>query len=157
VGPDHEERVVSDRETRALERAAALGDADAFASLTRAAKRAEAPGIGTPCDYPRPAGRRWLAMSRSGGMNRYGRVTRRVGVVELALTARGEPSMMATRSRDIVRVLWVAEKLHVGSTDHCAYRVHMREALAEADARNAREQRLERRRVLAARKRGVCS
>lgn len=63
-------------------------------------------------------------------------VYRRVAILEVDQGLESV-AMISFRARGVVRVVRTWERLHVGSTERCAYRLALREAEAEADALNA--------------------
>jgi hypothetical protein len=73
---------------------------------------------------------RFIVMTRSANMpaSCWGQY-RRVAVVETDLP-KGEPKMISTRAYGVARIVKTWEKLSVGVSPRCAYRV----ALAEAEA-----------------------
>ena len=47
-------------------------------------------------------------------------------------------SMISERSRDVLEVIWVADRLYVGTTERCAYQIALAEAEEMATRYNAR-------------------
>jgi len=61
---------------------------------------------------------------------------RRVAVLEVAEGVKSA-SMISERAKDVVRVVKTWEKLNVGKTDRCAFRIALAEAEALAERLNA--------------------
>ena len=74
---------------------------------------------------------RYIIMQRSAKMpvscwGRYGKIA----VVRLQDGFEGEPAMISARSRGVAEVVQIWDRLHVGTTDRCAYYKALREAEA---------------------------
>lgn len=81
---------------------------------------------------------------------------RRVAVLEVEDGVE-RASMISDRARDVIRVVETWEKLNVGSTDRCAFRVARREAETLAGRLNAVAAAIAGLAVLASRGRQVCT